>query len=199
MRRQGIGEDQAGVGVADDLHIIVHRVAQHDLRFRAVGGEDQVLEGARRSLGEAAFVFQLLQVLERVAGRAEDLLDAVPAGLPAAPHVVVAPVGTEAARPVERPKWPGGRFESEAFQDGAVGLDDDGDVLVIQVPALAVGAVGDEVVVQKPGQRDGDFQVGAAGRRAEPQRLDRLDIEHQRFTSAAPAAEKHFGVPAPPL
>ncbi|WP_329596004.1 hypothetical protein OIE43_00280 [Streptomyces pseudovenezuelae] len=92
-----------------------------------------------------------------------DLLDAVAAGLPAASHVVVAPVGAEAARPVGRPERPGGRFQGEAFQDGAVGLDDDGDVLVVKVPALAVGAVGDEAVVQKPCQRDGDFQVGTAG------------------------------------
>jgi hypothetical protein len=65
-----------------------------------------------------------------------------------------------------------------------VGLDHDGDIFVIQVSALVVSAVGDEVAVQEPGQRDRDFQIGAAGRRPEPQRLDQLDIEYPRHGPA---------------
>lgn len=38
VRRQRIGEHQAGVRVADDLHVVVHRVPQHELRLLAVDG-----------------------------------------------------------------------------------------------------------------------------------------------------------------
>ncbi len=77
-----------------------------------------------------------------------------------------------------------------------MGFHDEGDVLVVQAPALAVGAVGDEVVVQQLGQRDGDLQIRSAGRRAELRRLDRLDIEHSWRDPAVPAAEEHLGVHA---
>ncbi|MGW4359621.1 hypothetical protein ACWEKU_12835 [Streptomyces californicus] len=170
---QGVPIHEAVVGVPDDLHLVAHRVPQHDLRLRADGREDEVLEGAAGAVLEPLLVLGLLQVLQGLSGRPQQLFDALAARLPpaAAGHIVPAPVVEKATVMAERQLW---RLKAQAFKNRPMRFDGEDDFLVVHAFVVA-SAPGDEVLVQQPGQGHGHVRVG--GQRAEPQGFHQLNIQ----------------------